>query len=482
MPSRRVALAALVPLAALLAAALPARAALIGRDYSPVTGHWYELYNRGLAGTRHVADYEDLAQSIDPDVHLVMINDGAENAWLHGSSLGGGEFWIGLFQPHAGEPAWEPGTPGQNGDPLGGWRWYADPANALGLTYTHWHGGEPNDWPGSPPGGENAAHMRGNGRWNDHRTNHNLDGVLEYPDGYVVPHAIAELYPGPQVGIYGKAIGYDPAGPSLSDPDFYKLEYMGTTPGGTLRPGLLGSYYSNSQLPYAWPDHPVDWGAYSPVAQRIDDNINFSSGFADFAGLGNHFSAVWRGKILIPEDGAYLFHGSSDDRSWLAIDGIECPGLSGNPYGWRSGDAPFDNDNGYGRWDIGGEYILDAGYHDIEFRSHEFGGSETARLYWMKPGESSFSIIPDDYFFFDLPYTGWITLAEVFDTQVGDLDNMANFGRLGLPDGTYHVRLSVRANQYLAVAERDVQIVPEPATVALLGGALVGLMKGRRKK
>jgi len=42
---------------------------------------------------------------------------------------------------------------------------------------------------------------------------------------------------------------------------------------------------------------------------------------------------------------------------------------------------------------------LDAGYHTIEFRHQERGGGDNYYLYWKKPGDSGYSIIPPENFF-----------------------------------------------------------------------------------
>ncbi|MFP4058672.1 MAG: LamG-like jellyroll fold domain-containing protein [Candidatus Brocadiia bacterium] len=161
-----------------------AEGGIVARAYNPDTGHWYERHNSGTGGSRVRDAYESFAQSADPGAHLVMINDATENAWVDQYLRQGyGDAWIGFYQPNAGAPAWEPGNPGQGGDPLGGWRWYADPDNSLGLTYTNWGGGEPNDWGGA----EHTAHLRGDGRWNDHTQTHQLDGIIEYPAGWTPP-------------------------------------------------------------------------------------------------------------------------------------------------------------------------------------------------------------------------------------------------------------------------------------------------------
>lgn len=82
------------------------------------------------------------------------------------------------------------------------------------------------------------------------------------------------------------------------------------------------------------------------------------------------FSAVWRGTIVLPRAGRYLFVTESDDGSWLDLDGkpvVANPGI----HELRRADAVR---------------VLPAGPHAIEVRYFQSGQGATMRLYWTPPG------------------------------------------------------------------------------------------------
>ncbi len=85
--------------------------------------------------------------------YLATISSQAENDWLR-NVTGTGNFWIGLSDASS----------------EGSWLW----ANGEPVTYTNWSGNEPND-----SNGEDYAHVRGNGEWNDVPATHVNWAVIE---------------------------------------------------------------------------------------------------------------------------------------------------------------------------------------------------------------------------------------------------------------------------------------------------------------
>ena len=69
--------------------------------------------------------------------------------------------------------------------------------------------------------------------------------------------------------------------------------------------------------------------------------------------------------------------------------------------------------------------------------------------------------------------TPWTTLA-TGTNQVGDVGSDGLFG-VSLPEGDHHLRLTVEASGQTTTAEGDFTVIPEPATMALLGLAVTGL-------
>jgi hypothetical protein len=117
--------------------------------------------------------------------------------------------------------------------------------------------------------------------------------------------------------------------------------------------GLVGYYYPNGE-----------WQG-APALVRNDLLITPNNP------LREPFSILWRGKIAIPESGAYTFGTRSDDGSFLYIDG----------------QLVVDNGGSHGAEDRQGSLFLAEGFHDIEVRYNELGGSREMQLWWQPPGQ-----------------------------------------------------------------------------------------------
>ena len=141
----------------------------------------YELVTAGV--TWKDANTAASAASYDGTPgNLVAINSELENTWVHGKA-GYGDMWIGLTDREFAAP---PNVDG-DGDPTPqeagtngakGWAWTSGEA----VTFTAFGGGEPND-----SGGEDAAHIRSDGLWNDHKSGWGLDEPMRASaaSGYV---------------------------------------------------------------------------------------------------------------------------------------------------------------------------------------------------------------------------------------------------------------------------------------------------------
>lgn len=87
------------------------------------------------------------------DAHLVTIDDLTENMCLDMNAAPNGfdDVWIGYRQAN------------NQSSPSAGWAWIGGSTS----TYTHWHGGEPNDLGFGEHGDEDCAAMSDDGEWND---------------------------------------------------------------------------------------------------------------------------------------------------------------------------------------------------------------------------------------------------------------------------------------------------------------------------
>jgi len=87
--------------------------------------------------------------------------------------------------------------------------------------------------------------------------------------------------------------------------------------------------------------------------------------------LPEPFSIIWKGKIGIPESGEYIFGTYSDDGSYVYIDQR----------------LVVDNGGSHGAEDKQGIITLDQGFHDLEIRYWQVGGSREMQFWWQPPGE-----------------------------------------------------------------------------------------------
>lgn len=98
--------------------------------------------------------------------------------------------------------------------------------------------------------------------------------------------------------------------------------------------------------------------------------------------LAEPYSIVWRGKIAAPQSGQYLFGARADDGAQVFINKT----------------LVADNGGSHGSEYREGSIILDQGFHDIEVRYWQIGGSRDMQLWWQPPGGGK-EIIPPTYLF-----------------------------------------------------------------------------------
>lgn len=124
--------------------------------------------------------------------------------------------------------------------------------------------------------------------------------------------------------------------------------------------GLIGYYYGN-------PD-----AAGTPALIQRDLFV-----IANDA-LPEPFSVVWRGKLAAPVTGQYVFGLRADDGALLSIDG----------------NLVVDNGGSHGSEYREGTTFLDEGFHDIEVKYWQVGGSRDLQLSWQPPGSAREIISP----------------------------------------------------------------------------------------
>lgn len=128
--------------------------------------------------------------------------------------------------------------------------------------------------------------------------------------------------------------------------------------------GLIGYYYGNPEM--------------TGTPSRIQRDLFITANDA----LPEPFSIVWRGKLAAPVSGQYIFGLRADDGALLSIDG----------------NLVVDNGGSHGSEYREGAVFLDQGFHDIELKYWQVGGSRDLQLSWQAPG-SAREVITPQYLF-----------------------------------------------------------------------------------
>ena len=144
--------------------------------------------------------------------------------------------------------------------------------------------------------------------------------------------------------------------------------------------GLVGYYYPN-----------INWEGAPAVVQR---DVFLTAGEV----LPTPYSIIWQGKILVEQPGLYKFGLNSDDGSMLYLDER----------------LVVDNGGSHGARYVEGSINLSGGYHDIELRYFQEGGSRELELWWTLP-EGKRELIPPTILF---PWEGEVPARQAEAAQI----------------------------------------------------------------
>ncbi len=128
--------------------------------------------------------------------------------------------------------------------------------------------------------------------------------------------------------------------------------------------GLRADYY-----------HNVEWKGPA-VLRQIDPLVLFRWHIDP---LPEVFTTVWRGYLLVPADGEYLFKTRSNDHAWLSIDGRQVLKFDSGVEGVAVGRVR-----------------LSQGRHPLELKYLEKGGLSFMEFWWQRPG-GAMEIVPTQY-------------------------------------------------------------------------------------
>jgi hypothetical protein len=317
---------------------------------------------------------------------LVTINSADHNAFV--DNFGRGDWWIGLTDSSAVSTIDGQTMPGtEAGSTNVGWAW----VSGQPFTYNNWNGGEPNDWPGWSPPGEDAVHKSGGGGWNDNAAGPTIGQAPDSPKfGYVVeyrtnsPTRPVDFLPGP-----GAVMG------AFGVREIHKNGGMGN---------LLDVYDSAHTTRDAAKD-VIDYTA--PVINVWDNggNGNF--------GNDSQYQAVALGRAIDPapgdEDdvndimllatgklrvgpgkgGTYTFGVNSDDGFSVIIRGKSFTNAAGQA-GTSTAGGIFTFNDGRGVQDSFAQVDLPEGDYDVQFVTWEGGGGAAAEFFVAKGALTAF--------------------------------------------------------------------------------------------
>ena len=111
-----------------------------------------------------------------------------------------------------------------------------------------------------------------------------------------------------------------------------------------------------------------------PVSKGTTSDFNMK-----MARVPNYFGIRFEGFIKVPADGLYTFYLSSNDGSYLYLDGKEL----------------IENDGNHGTVEEPGKVALKAGYHFIEVKYMQCGGGKSLKVSWDGPGFGKKEISPE---------------------------------------------------------------------------------------
>ncbi len=111
---------------------------------------------------------------------------------------------------------------------------------------------------------------------------------------------------------------------------------------------------------FAWDGAAQNWGDGGP------------------AGVSDKFVVLQTRAFMAPESGVYSFESTSDDGSWL----------------WIDGRLVVDNSGGHGSTSVSGSTWLQAGIHVLAVKYFEHTGGAFARYSWVPPGSRNWTTVP----------------------------------------------------------------------------------------
>jgi len=319
---------------------------------------------------------------------LVTVRSIEQNNFLH--NLGpNADWWIGLTDSNAVSTLDGAHLPGNEAgsDRTTGWAWVSGEP----YSFQNFGDGEPNDYQGWNPPGEDAVQMRGDGLWNDNAAGPTIGQAPDSPKFWSIieyrtnsPTRPVDFLPGPAGGM-----GY------FGMREIHKNGGMGN---------LLDVSDSALTTRQATKD-VIDYTA--PVVNILDSGGNgHFGGDSPFQAVAqgraidpdptsndnvNDIMLLATGKIRVPagQGGVYTFGVNSDDGFMLTIRGKSFSNAAGQ-VGTSTEGGILTFNNGRGTDDSLGQVTLEPGDYDIQLQYWEGGGGSAVELFAAKGAKTAF--------------------------------------------------------------------------------------------
>ncbi len=167
------------------------------------------------------------------------------------------------------------------------------------------------------------------------------------------------------------------------------------TPTCNLSNGLVLTTYDISNYTQHYPNNNNDFinleTNYATDTYKFNtgvvENINTTGRNNNPYGADEHYLSIFKGYIYVPTPGVYSFAVNGDDAVEVTFNDSEYLGW----YGGHGSDTTTHNQN----------FTFNSkGYYKIKFRHQEWTGGDSYQLYWKKPGENSYNLVPKASLFY----------------------------------------------------------------------------------
>ncbi len=373
-----------LPLRALVLLPGLAAADYIQAPFGP--GGTWNVYETGFAADTFKNALANAQSRFDPvggtvAGTLVSIINQNENDVFARTWFPGQDLWIGLTDREGAAPGAQESQTFGVGNTTNGWAWTSGEAFA----FNAWGGGEPNDFSGA----EDAAHIRGDGLWNDNASGFGLNEPIapvlqpgtSNAEGaptfsYVVEYFTGSATPLPGIRLASAlpAPGDIPSIPGGMG-TWGVREVRGITGVGNILQAVAalqsgGGTSTFAQMPRLDVADPDTNGTGGPIlGSTPQPYLTNTAGVDD-----NDILTVANGKIQVTEAGTYTIQVRGDDGFALRVEGAEFTGVDGAGRIDPADPSSIYFREGTGDANTRGFVTLAVGTYNVQFVNWEGGG------------------------------------------------------------------------------------------------------------